>query len=147
MKTTSQKGIDLIKKFEGLKLKAYVCSAGVDTIGYGTTILPNGVKVPKGSTCTKEEAEMFLKHDLKRFEKHVNKVVNVPITQNQFDALVCFAYNLGSIYPNLLKMININPNDENIENQWLKYCYAGKVFLQGLHNRRIEEYKLYNSEI
>jgi lysozyme len=147
MKKTSQKGIDLIKKYEGLKLKAYLCPANVMTIGYGTTFLPNGVKVPKDSVCTKEEAEMFLKNDLIKFEKHVTKVVTVPINQNQFDALVSFAYNLGSIYPTLLKMINVNPNDERIETQWLKYCYAGKVLLQGLHNRRVAEYKLYNSEV
>jgi lysozyme len=143
---TSNKGIELIKRFEGLRLKAYVCSGGVDTIGYGTTILPNGIKVPKGSTCTKEQAEMFLKNDLEKFESGVRKLVTVPIKQNQFDALVCFAYNvgLGALGKStLLKKININPNSEEIESEFMKWSFAKHIQLEGLRLRRKAESELY----
>ena len=143
---TSNKGIELIKRFEGLRLKAYVCSGGVDTIGYGTTILPNGIKVPKGSTCTKEQAEMFLKNDLEKFESGVRKLVTVPIKQNQFDALVCFAYNvgLGALGKStLLKKININPNSDEIESEFMKWSFAKNIQLEGLRLRRKAESELY----
>lgn len=142
----SNKGIELIKRFEGLRLKAYVCSGGVDTIGYGTTILPNGIKVPKGSICTKEQAEMFLKNDLGKFEIGVNRYVTVPINQNQFDALVCFSYNvgLGALQKStLLKKININPNSEEIENEFMKWSFAKHIQLEGLRLRRKAESELY----
>jgi len=143
---TSNRGIELIKRFEGLRLKAYICSGGVDTIGYGTTILPNGIKVPKGSTCTKEQAEMFLKNDLEKFESGVRKLVTVPIKQNQFDALVCFAYNvgLGALGKStLLKKININPNSEEIESEFMKWSFAKHIQLEGLRLRRKAESELY----
>ena len=143
---TSNRGIELIKRFEGLRLKAYICSGGVDTIGYGTTILPNGIKVPKGSTCTKEQAEMFLKNDLEKFESGVRKLVTVPIKQNQFDALVCFAYNvgLGALGKStLLKKININPNSEEIEAEFMKWSFAKHIQLEGLRLRRKAESELY----
>ncbi len=143
---TSNRGIELIKRFEGLRLKAYVCSGGVDTIGYGTTILPNNIKVPKGSTCTKEQAEMFLKNDLEKFEAGVRKLVTVPIKQNQFDALVCFSYNvgLGALGKStLLKKININPNSDEIESEFMKWSFAKNIQLEGLRLRRKAESELY----
>ena len=84
----STAGINLICSFEGLRLKAYDDGGGVWTIGYGTTIYPNGVQVKKGDTCTLEQAKAYMAHDLKRFESAVNSAVTVPINQNQFDALV-----------------------------------------------------------
>jgi lysozyme len=143
---TSNRGIELIKRFEGLRLKAYICSGGVDTIGYGTTILPNGIKVPKSSTCTKEQAEMFLKNDLEKFEAGVRKLVTVPIKQNQFDALVCFSYNVGLgalAKSTLLKKININPNSEEIESEFMKWSFAKHIQLEGLRLRRKAESELY----
>lgn len=90
---TSQNGIDLIKKFEGCKLKAYQCAAGVWTIGYGHTA---GVKA--GQTITQTQAESFLKDDLLKYEQKVTKYNNkYHWNQNEFDALVSFAYNIGSI--------------------------------------------------
>ena len=87
---TSPKGISLIKEFEGLSLDAYLCSAGVLTIGYGHT---GGIQ--KGDKITAKKAEELLQDDLKKFENGVLRLVRVPLNQNQFDALVSFAFNLG----------------------------------------------------
>ena len=83
---TSQNGINLIKRFEGCRLTSYKCPSGKWTIGYGHT---NGVK--QGQKITKIKAEEYLKNDLKAFENAVEKMVKVPLNQNQFDALVSFA--------------------------------------------------------
>jgi lysozyme len=87
---TSSRGLDLIKQFEGFEPKAYVCPAGVLTIGYGST----GKHVARGQTITRDEATALLAKDVVRFEKAVNKL-GVKLTQNQFDALVAFVYNVG----------------------------------------------------
>ena len=88
---TSPNGLSFIQKHEGLRLKAYLCSANVWTIGWGHT---SGVK--KGDTCTKEQAVAFLATDIKSFETSVNRLVTVELTQNQFDALISFTFNLGA---------------------------------------------------
>lgn len=90
MKKLSQTGLNLIKKFEGCRLKAYKCPAGVWTIGYGSTA---GVK--EGQVITQAEADSLLLRDLQRFVDAVNKAVKVEMNQNQFDALVSFTYNCG----------------------------------------------------
>ena len=89
---TGQAGIDLIKKFEGCRLTAYKCPAGVWTIGYGHTA---GVK--QGQKITAAQAEIYLKADLEKYEKKVDKYGSYNWNQNEFDALVSFAYNVGSI--------------------------------------------------
>ena len=90
MMRTSQKGINLIKEFEGCRLKAYKCPAGVWTISYGHTsnVRPN-------QSITREEAEKLLREDLRMYEHHVENTVK-GLNQNQFDALVSFTYNCGS---------------------------------------------------
>ena len=105
----STAGITLICSFEGLKLKAYDGGGGVWTIGYGTTIYPNGIKVKKGDTCTLEQAKSYMAHDLKKFELVVNSAVTVDLNQNQFDALVSLTYNIGV---NALKKIYIAQKNE-----------------------------------
>jgi lysozyme len=87
----SKQGLDLIKQFEGLRLKAYLCPAGVWTIGYGHT---KGVY--PGMVITEELADKFLIDDVWQFEREVESLVQVPVTQGQFDALVSFAFNVGS---------------------------------------------------
>jgi lysozyme len=87
----SKQGLDLIKEFEGLRLKAYLCPAGVWTIGYGHT---KGVY--PGMVITQELADKFLVDDVWNFEREVESLVHVPVTQGQFDALVSFAFNVGS---------------------------------------------------
>lgn len=92
----SEKCYALVKHFEGLYLTAYACPAGIPTIGYGTTGYINGEKIIVGkTTCTKEEAEDALKRSLESFAKRVDLLVPVGITQDQFDALVSWCYNLG----------------------------------------------------
>ena len=91
----SASGIALICSFEGLELKAYDDGVGVWTIGYGTTVYPNGTGVKKGDTCTLEQAKAYMSNDLKRFERTVNSVVTAPINQNQYDSLVSLTYNIG----------------------------------------------------
>lgn len=133
---TSQKGIDLIKKYEGCVLTAYKCPAGVYTIGYGHT---EGVY--PGQKITREEAESFLKKDLKRFEDHVNaynKKYN--FNQNQFDALVSFAYNIGSL-DQLTQ--NGTRSKYQIADMMLEYIKAGGTIMPGLINRRREERQLF----
>ena len=90
----SQSGIDFIKAFEGLSLKPYLCSAGKPTIGYGSTFYPDGRKVKMHDKhITEPEAEKLLADTLKPFERKVNNRITVPITQNQFDALVSHTFN------------------------------------------------------
>ena len=92
---TSDVGIALIKEFEGCELTAYPDVVDVWTIGFGTTRI-KGKPVTKGMTCTQQEAEQYLREDLREFERTVNKVLSRPILQHQFDACVCLTYNIGS---------------------------------------------------
>ena len=107
----SPSGIDLICNFEGKRLIAYDDGVGVWTIGFGTTVYPNGIKVMKGDTCTEAQAKTYMAHDLKKFEATVNKAVTVQLNQNQFDALVSLAYNIGTnafSKSTLVKKLNAN---------------------------------------
>lgn len=136
----SESGLSLIKSFEGLELKAYLCPAKVWTIGYGHT---QGVK--EGQVITKEQAESLLKGDLLIYEQAVLSH-NLKLNQNQFDALVSFAYNLGTgnlAKSTLLKKAKINPNDPTIKDEFAKWNKAGGKVLSGLTRRRIAESNLY----
>ena len=88
---TSQVGVDLIKSFEGLRLESYYCSANVLTIGYGHTS-----SVYEGQTITEHDAEELLRKDLMWFEQEVCRLINGPLTQNEFDSIVSFTFNVGS---------------------------------------------------
>ena len=149
MKVTqiSLKGIDLIQQFEGLRLKPYLCQAGVPTIGIGTTVYPDGKKVSlKDKEITEIQAIEFLKHDLTFFCSQVDSFTTDLVSQFQFDALTSFAYNLGTGAlkgSTLLKKVNANPNDPTIHNEFLKWVMADGKRSQGLLNRRIAESELY----
>lgn len=141
---TSQTGINLIKSFEGLALTAYVCPAGVLTIGYGHT----GPDVQQGQRITEQQAENILKSDLKRFESAVSSLVKVPINQHQFDALVSFAFNcgIGALSDStLLKRLNAGEDPNNVVKEeiprWNK-GEGGRV-LEGLTRRRMAEVELF----
>ena len=142
MKVTniSPKGLELIKYFEGLSLKPYLCSAGVPTIGYGTTRYPNGVKVKMSDQhINKAQAEEYLRHDVRQFELAVDALCVDTINQNQFDALSSFAYNLGANAlrnSTLLRKVNANPNDPTIKNEFAKWVKAGGETITGLVKRR-----------
>jgi len=133
----SQKGIDLIKKHEGCKLKAYKCPAGVWTIGYGHT----GADVKQGQVITQAKAEQLLKSDLAKFERHVMLFDSkYKWTQNEFDALVSFAFNVGSV--NQLTA-NGKRTKERIAAAMLLYNKAGGKVLPGLTERRQAERELF----
>lgn len=138
---TSKKGIELLKRFEGFMPEAYRCPAGVLTIGYGHT---SGVR--EGDRVTEEEAEKLLRSDLMDAEEDVERLVRVPLTQNQFDALVSFVYNvgMGSFFSStLLKKINNDPNDPTIPDEFRKWVKAAGETLPGLVKRRDAEAKMY----
>lgn len=143
------KGLDLIKSFEGLRLKPYLCSAKVPTIGYGNTFYENKTKVTlKDPAITEQRATELLNWSLKGFERYVDSYCIDTITQNQFDALVSFCYNLGPANlksSTLLKKVNINPNDPSIRTEFLKWNKAGGRALAGLTRRRTAEADLYFS--
>ena len=149
MKVTriDQKGIDLITSFEGLSLTPYLCPANVPTIGYGTTRYYNGIKVSMSDLpITKEKAVEYLMNDVHQFELSVDALAVDTITQNQFNALVSFAYNLGSgnlKSSTLLKKVNANPNDPGIRAEFGKWVSAGGKKLKGLIARREAEANLY----
>ena len=144
--TTSQRGISLIKQFEGLKLNAYLCSANVPTIGYGNTYYSNGVKVKLGDKISQEQAEELLKDILKKFEAIVNRKLKVKVSQNQFDALVSHTYNTGGS-DTLFRLINNGADDTEVRT-WIetRYITANGVKLKGLIRRRKAESDLYFSK-
>ena len=147
---TSLKGVELIKKYEGFRSKPYKCEAGVATIGYGATYYPNGQKVKLTDPAIDEKhASLLLEAMLNPYEKAVDSYCRDDINQNQFDALVSFAYNLGnSALKNstLLKKANANPNDKTIRNEFLKWVNADGKRLKGLVIRRTDEADLYFTE-
>lgn len=151
MKVTkaSQKGLDLIKRFEGLELKPYKCPAGIPTIGYGNTYYPSGAKVKlTDPAITEIVAEALLKFLLGSYEKDVDSFCRDDINQNQFDALTSFAYNCGPRNlksSTLLKKVNANPNDPTIKAEFLKWDKANGRVLAGLTKRRQAEADLYFS--
>ena len=151
MKVTkiSQKGLDLIKRFEGLELKPYKCPAGIPTIGYGNTYYPSGAKVKlTDPAITQIVAEALLKFLLGSYEKDVDSFCRDDINQNQFDALTSFAYNCGSRNlksSTLLKKVNANPADPTIKAEFLKWNKGGGKVLPGLTKRRQAEADLYFS--
>jgi len=139
----SNTGIDLICSFEGLRLKAYDDGVGVWTIGYGTTVI-NGVKVKKGDTCTLEQAKSYMAQDLKQFESAVNQV-KVPLNQNQYDALVSLAYNIGvSAFLNSTLFKKLNAKDyKGAAEQFPRWNRGGGRVLNGLVKRRKIEMELF----
>lgn len=140
--TTSSKGVSLIKSFEGCRLKAYKCPAGVWSIGYGHTA---GVK--EGDTITQEHADEYLRNDLAKYEKAVlNYDCIYHFNQNQFDALVSFTYNCG--VGNLKNLTQSGKRTlAQISAKLLLYNKAGGVVLRGLQRRRAAEKELFDTPI
>ena len=142
MKTINQAGIDLIKEFEGLSLKAYKCLAGKWTIGYGHTLIAK-----EGMSITKEQAEDLLRTDLSYFEKSVERLVTVPLTDNEFSALVCFVFNIGVANferSTLLKLLNRGWY-EQVPAQLMRWNKVNGESVGGLSRRRSAEAKLWNT--
>lgn len=136
----SQKGIDLIKKFEGCKLYAYKDSVGVWTIGWGNTS-----HAKAGMSITQQQAEDFLKQDLEPAEKKLNGMC-INFKQNQFDALCSFIFNLGSgnfDSSTLRKKIIAKASDEEIASEFVRWVNAGGKPLLGLKRRRAAEANMF----
>ena len=143
---TSKAGLDLIKQFESFRAAPYLCSAGVPTIGYGTTVYPNGIKVKlSDQKITQQLAESFLQFHVNAIEKDVSKLVKVTLTQNQFDALVSFVYNVGLGAfgdSTLLKLLNAGDID-GTSKQFERWNKAGGKVSNGLTRRRNAEKALF----
>lgn len=154
----SQRGLDLIKECEGFRAAAYLCSAGVPTIGYGSTRV-SGIKVKLGDVISRAKAEVQLLDDITTFEKIVNSNVKTEMTQGMFDALVSIVYNVGpgvrgqkdgiivlkSGEPStLLKKVNL-PDKVGAGLEFLKWTRAAGVVVRGLFKRRSLELDLFLS--
>lgn len=138
--TTSNKGKDLIKQFEGLRLDAYRCPAGIPTIGWGHT---KGVKM--GQHITIAQAEDMLVEDIAPIERLLHGI-GINFRQEQFDALVSWTFNLGAgnfYSSSMLKRIKENAADEVITDELVKWVYSGGIMLTGLMRRRVEEANLF----
>jgi lysozyme len=144
-----------IMKDEGLSLVPYLCPAGVPTIGYGNTFYPSGAKVTmRDKPITQAVAYWMLKQTVNMFAKEVDSLVTSTINQNQFNALVSFAYNVGSDIDQdnipeglgdstLLRKVNANPKDPSIAREFAKWNKANNKVNNGLIKRRQREANLY----
>ncbi|MBJ9631523.1 lysozyme [Citrobacter freundii] len=144
---TSEKGIALIKQFEGCKLTAYQDSVGVWTIGYGWTQPVDGKPIRAGMTIKQETAERLLKTGLVSYESDVSRLVKVGLTQGQFDALVSFTYNLGArslSTSTLLRKLNAG-DCAGAADEFMRWNKAGGKVLNGLTRRREAERALFLS--
>ena len=139
----SAEGLALIKKFEGCRLEAYQDSVSVWTIGFGHT-----KEVNEGDACTREEAEGMLATELEEYEGYINDLVDVPLLQNQFDALVAWVYNLGPTNlreSTLLRVLN-EENYAQVPSEIKRWNRAGGNVLEGLVRRREAEALLFQDD-
>jgi lysozyme len=140
-------GYNLIKSFEGLSLVPYKCQAGISTIGYGATFYPSSKKVTmQDAPISLATAKWMLKETADKFAADVDKMIKANLNQNQFNAIVSLAYNIGLgglAKSSLLKKVNANPSDPTIRNSFLIWNKAGGRVLDGLTKRRTKEANLY----
>lgn len=146
---TSDKGLQLIKQFEGFRAKPYKCPAGVPTIGYGATYYPDGRRVTmQDRPVTEADATAMLRAMLASYEAGIARYVQVPLTQGQIDALVSFAYNLGLAAlksSTLLRLLNAR-NYAGAAAQFPRWNKAGGKVLPGLTKRREAERLLFTGK-
>ena len=143
----SEKGYVLIKDAEGFKVNAYLDTGGVWTIGFGTIKYPDGTRVRKGDTCTRGQAELWLKNDSIWVDACLDRTIKVKVTQNQFDTLASFVYNIGEtafIKSTMLTLINQN-NLMGAANQFDRWVFDNGKEIKGLVNRRVKEKALFLS--
>lgn len=138
--------LSIIRKYEGMKLKAYKCPAGVWTIGFGATFYENGTKVKEGDVITRDRADKLLFFMAQKFLAAIRPMITAKLTANQESALLSFAYNVGTDAfrrSTLLRKVNANPADPTIRQEFAKWIKAGGAVLPGLQRRRAEEADLY----
>jgi lysozyme len=143
-------GKDLIKSYEGLRLESYKCSANKDTIGFGNTFYEDGRPVKPGDKITLDRANQLFDFIIAKFAAKVKQLVKSDINENQFAALVSFAYNcgVGNLQNStLLKKVNANPDDPTIADEFMKWTKAGGKQLGGLVKRRKAESNLYYEKV
>ncbi|ELW85679.1 MULTISPECIES: lysozyme [Acinetobacter] len=141
----SENGYAIIRDAEGFRSNAYLDTGGVWTIGFGTIKYPNGKSVKKGDTCTKSEAEQWLKNDCVWVDACLDKNVKVNLNQNQFDALASFVYNIGEtafVKSTMLTLINQNTLT-SAASQFDRWVFDNGKRIQGLVNRRAKEKSLF----
>lgn len=139
-------GQKFLTSVEGVKYTAYKDSGGVWTIGRGIIEYEDGTKVKKGDVIGKEREQKLFTNTLTKYVNNVNKVITKNLTQNQFNALVSFCYNIGIAGFNgstLLKKVNANPNNPDIRNQFMRWVFDNGKKVTGLVNRRTKEADLY----
>ncbi len=144
---TSPNGITLIKKFEGLSLEPYLCPANYLTIGYGH-VINDPEKDELGRGINKIKAEELLVSDLRKFEDAISRLIKVRLSQNQFDALISFAYNLGAAAlqrSTLRQKVNHEEHEQAVL-EFPKWVYCNGFKLKGLQYRRLAEARLYSQK-
>jgi lysozyme len=143
----SQQGIDFIKQFEGFRAKAYLCSAKVPTIGYGSTRYADGTPVSlRDPAITEAVASALFKDTLVIYEKAVTKAVKIPLEQYEFDALVSLCYNIGVgnlVSSTLVKLLNEDEARIEVAGQFLRWNRANSVVIPGLTRRREAEREMF----
>lgn len=147
---TSERGIRLIKHYEGVRNRPYRCAAGLYTVGVGH-LIGDGKSLPDTWNRTFSEAEIdgLLKRDLRRFELGICKMLpNMPLRQSEFDALVSFSFNLGlgCFQRSTVRQALLRGDKKTAMESLLKYCRAGGKILKGLLNRRLDEKALFESK-
>jgi lysozyme len=144
------KGIAIIRKYEGLRLQAYICPSGLATIGFGATFYENGTRVQLGDKISRDRADQLLFFQVKLFADEVQRIVKVKLDENQLGALVSFCFNVGGAAfgkSTLAKKVNANPSDSTIRNEFMRWTRGGGKVLPGLVKRREEEANLYYAAI
>jgi lysozyme len=150
MRQVNKATIDLIKSFEGFSAKAYhdsIDKPSIDTIGFGSITYENGTKVKVGDPAITEEIAIeLLMWEVNEKAKVITPMITATLNDNQFGALVSFAYNLGEgnlQSSTLLKKVNANPKDASIQLEFDKWIYSNHLPVKGLETRRRAEYQLY----
>ena len=144
------KGIAIIRKYEGLRLQAYICPSGLATIGFGATFFENGTRVQLGDKISRDRADQLLFFQVKLFAEEVRRTVKSNINENQLGALVSFCFNVGGAAfakSTLARKVNANPSDSTIRNEFMRWTRGGGKVLPGLVKRREEEANLYYAAI
>ncbi|MCU4622844.1 lysozyme [Acinetobacter radioresistens] len=141
----SENGYALIRDFEGFRDKAYRDTGGVWTLGFGTIKYPDGRSVKQGDTCTREQAEQWLKSDCRWVDACLDKYVKATISQNQFDALASFVYNIGeSQFRSSTLLAKLNAGDYRVAAaNFDRWIYDNGKIITGLVNRRAQEKALF----
>lgn len=147
---TSKKGLEFLKQHEGEKLQVYKDSGGYLTVGVGHLVLPSD-NLSLGDVITQDQSDKFLKFDVQKAEKIVNKALNVPVTQNMFDALVSHAFNTGKASETIYERINSGRIDADLEKWWVEHYITvtdsltgKKRVVPGLIQRRYKEVSLWS---